>query len=184
MQKYAILIFFVIKEHQFSRNVLDEDNLNKSDALKTLSAYYGMFNKLLKMFILLEDSINRSENFDEIVGKDLNDLPRIKCPYSELFWSAFSRIRTKCREILGTGIIPNTDTFHAVIFVLRIVENLMILRKLEIKNFQIKSSTTKTKRLSQQTIVFFYTGMINFPNGDFSISTFTTMVLYKLSIDK
>ena len=77
MQKYAILIFFVIKEHQFSRNVLDEDNLNKSDALKTLSAYYGMFNKLLKLFILLEDSINRSENFDEIVGKDLNDLPRI-----------------------------------------------------------------------------------------------------------
>ena len=30
-----------------------------------------------------------------------------KCPYSELFWSAFSRIRTR--------ITPNTDTFHAVL---------------------------------------------------------------------
>ena len=120
----------------------------------------------------------------EIIGKDLKDLSREKCAYFKLFWSVFSRIRTKCREIMETGIIANTDTFRAVTFVLRIVKNLMIQRKLEIKNFQIKSSTTKTKRLSQQTIAFFYTRMMNFPNGDFSISTFTTMVLYKLSIDK
>ena len=32
------------------------------------------------------------------------DSLRKKCPYSELFWSLFSRIRTK--------ITPNTDTFH------------------------------------------------------------------------
>ena len=31
---------------------------------------------------------------------------RKKCPYSELFWSVFSRIRSK--------IAPNMDTFHAV----------------------------------------------------------------------
>ena len=31
---------------------------------------------------------------------------RKNCPYSELFWSAFSRIRTR--------ISPNTDTFHSV----------------------------------------------------------------------
>ena len=44
-----------------------------------------------------------------------------KCPYSELFWSAFSRIRTKYGEILNpnagkcwTRITPNTDTFHLV----------------------------------------------------------------------
>ena len=126
MQKYAILVFFIIKEHQFIRNVLDQDNLKKSDALKKLSAYYQMLNKLLKVSILLEDTIKCSENFDEIVGKDLKDLPRKKCAYSELFWSVFSRIRTKCREILETGIIANTDTFHAVIFVLRVVENLLI----------------------------------------------------------
>ena len=48
---------------------------------------------------------------------------RKKCPYSELFWSVFSRIQTeyrvsfhiqsKCRKI-RTRITPNTDTFHAV----------------------------------------------------------------------
>ena len=110
----------------------------------------------------------------EIIGKDLKDLSREKCANFELFWSVFSRIQTKCREIMETEIIANTDTFRAVIFFLRIVENLMIQRKLEIKNFQIKSSTTKTKRLSQQTIVFFYKRMMNFPYSDFSISTFTT----------
>ena len=34
----------------------------------------------------------------EIIGKDLKDLSREKCAYLELFWSVFSRIRTKCRE--------------------------------------------------------------------------------------
>ena len=50
---------------------------------------------------------------------------REKCPYSELFWSVFSRIRTeyeglvfsriqsKCGKI-WTRKTPNTDTFHAV----------------------------------------------------------------------
>ena len=50
---------------------------------------------------------------------------RKKYPYSELFGSAFSRIRTEYGEILRvspysvrmlrTRITPNTDTFHAVI---------------------------------------------------------------------
>ena len=104
MQKYAILIFiyiYIIKVHKFIRNVLDEDNFKKSDDLKTLSIYYKMFTKLFKVFILLEDSNKRLENFDEIVDKDLKYLPRKKCPYSDLFWSTFSRIRTKCREILS-----------------------------------------------------------------------------------
>ena len=61
---------------------------------------------------------------------------REKCPYSELFWSAFSRIWTEYGEILHvfeygeilplspriqsecgkirTRITPNTDTFYAV----------------------------------------------------------------------
>ena len=108
MQKYAILIYiyiyiyiYIIKVHKFIRNVLDEDNFKKSDDLKTLSIYYKMFTKLFKVFILLEDSNKRLENFDEIIDKDLKYLPRKKCPYSDLFWSTFSRIRTKCREILS-----------------------------------------------------------------------------------
>ena len=44
-----------------------------------------------------------------------------KCPYSDLFWSAFSRIwnesylriQSKCGE-MWTRVAPNTDTFHAV----------------------------------------------------------------------
>ena len=37
---------------------------------------------------------------------------REKCPYSELFWSLFSRVWTEYGEILR--ITPNTDTFYAV----------------------------------------------------------------------
>ena len=36
-----------------------------------------------------------------------------KCPYSELFWTVFSRIRTEYGKI-RTGITANTDTFNAV----------------------------------------------------------------------
>ena len=47
---------------------------------------------------------------------------REKYPYSELFWSAFFRIRTEYGErVQSEGgkmrirIAPNTDTFHAVL---------------------------------------------------------------------
>ena len=52
-----------------------------------------------------------------------------KCPYLELFWSAFSGIRSECRKIRSisqysirmrenrTRITPNTDTFYAVVVV-------------------------------------------------------------------
>ena len=42
-----------------------------------------------------------------------------KCPHSELFWSAFSRIRTEYGQIRSNEnadrITPNTDTFPVVI---------------------------------------------------------------------
>ena len=47
---------------------------------------------------------------------------REKCPYSELFWSTFSHIRSEFEEILQsdcrkmwTTITPNTDTFYAML---------------------------------------------------------------------
>ena len=46
---------------------------------------------------------------------------REKCPYSEFFWSLFSRIWTEYGEIkskcgkIRTRKAPNTDTFHAVL---------------------------------------------------------------------
>ena len=39
---------------------------------------------------------------------------RKKWPYSELFWSAFSRIQFECGKI-RTKVIPNTDTFYVVL---------------------------------------------------------------------
>ena len=45
---------------------------------------------------------------------------RKKSPYSELFYSVFSRIRTEYGEIRrdAARITPNMDRFHAVIIVL------------------------------------------------------------------
>ena len=39
-----------------------------------------------------------------------------KCPYSELLWSVFSCLQSKCRK-MRTRITPNTDTFYAVWFI-------------------------------------------------------------------
>ena len=53
----------------------------------------------------------------------LPTLPK-KCPYSEFFWSVFSRIRSKYGEIqsiqseygkIRTKKTPNTDSFYAVL---------------------------------------------------------------------
>ena len=43
-------------------------------------------------------------------SKNLDLSLRKKCPYSELFWSVISRIRTEYGE-MRTRINPNTDTF-------------------------------------------------------------------------
>ena len=56
---------------------------------------------------------------------------RKKCPYSDLFWPAFSRVWTEYGEILRIlriqfvcgeiriSITPNTDTFHAVLRIIK-----------------------------------------------------------------
>ena len=60
--------------------------------------------------------------------KELCQALRETCPYWVLFWSAFSRIRTKYGEIqvslgilsecgkIQTRVTPDTNTFHAVRF--------------------------------------------------------------------
>ena len=65
--------------------------------------------------------------FHRIILSSLSSSMLEKCPYSELFWSAFSHIRTECGEILcispiqslcrkiRTRTILNTDTFYAVL---------------------------------------------------------------------
>ena len=61
-------------------------------------------------------SCNPSQNFWEFSEKFYNSSFPENCPYSELFWTVFSRIRTR--------ITQNMDSFHAVgisaIFIIRI----------------------------------------------------------------
>ena len=55
---------------------------------------------------------------------------RKKCPYLELFWSTFCRIRTEYGEIwsiqskfgkMRTRISPNTNTFHVIWYALMLL---------------------------------------------------------------
>ena len=82
-----------------------------------------------KKYAGLQTSIFPETELQTNIFKKLNgDTLREKCSYSELFWSVFSHIRTKYREIrsyiqeyiqsesgkIRTRITPNTDTFYAV----------------------------------------------------------------------
>ena len=85
---------------------------------------------LVKQFIFITLEINITKATRSI-AQWINDFHffalRKKCPYSELFWSAFSRIRTEhgvslriqseCGKI-RTRITPNTETFHAVLIII------------------------------------------------------------------
>ena len=68
-----------------------------------------MFATLLKVFILLEDSIKRSKNFDEIVEKDLKDLPSKRGPYSELFCSVFPAFTLNAFALNSVRMWENGD---------------------------------------------------------------------------
>ena len=55
-----------------------------------------------------------------LASEHASELLRKKCPYSELFWSAFSRIysvslriQSECGK-MRTRLSPNTNTFHPV----------------------------------------------------------------------
>ena len=70
-----------------------------------------------KLQIVLENMENIRKTLENIIFHS------VKCPYSELFWSTFSRTRTEYGEILRispysvrmrTRITPNTNTCYAV----------------------------------------------------------------------
>ena len=58
----------------------------------------------------VNEYINRLSPF--VIFNGLVSL-RKKCPYSDLFWSVFSRIQSESGKI-RTEKTPNTDTCHAV----------------------------------------------------------------------
>ena len=78
---------------------------------------------LFKKNLVIVSNLNIS--FSDLFWKYLTLSLRKKCRYSQLFWSAFSRIQTEYGEILflpieskcrkmRTRITPNMDTFHAL----------------------------------------------------------------------
>ena len=55
---WAILIFFIIKEHKFIKSVLDEDNLKTSDTLKTRSHTMRCLLNFWKCSLCLKIALN------------------------------------------------------------------------------------------------------------------------------
>ena len=92
--------------------------------------------------ITLWNKVNRIDFFDKMafLRKNVNPPLHKKCPYLDLFWSAFSRIQTEYGEIqsispysvqmwkMRTRITPNTDTFHAIHTALKIYFLFIALR--------------------------------------------------------
>ena len=67
-EEMSYLDFHIRKEHKFLRKFLSDDQLNKSEILKSLTTYYQAFETVLQIIIILEDLINDSAKFDEITN--------------------------------------------------------------------------------------------------------------------
>ena len=77
-----------------------------------------------------------------------------KCHYSELFWSVFSRIRTKCGYIIRISpnsiwirITPNRNTFCEVFYstkVAEVVNQRCSARKILFRNIYMKASVLES----------------------------------------
>ena len=77
------LDLFIRKQPKFVINVLEDKELKKSTVLKSLSDYYNVFLKLTKVFLLLEDSIKRLADIDDITDKDLKNFCENNCVESD-----------------------------------------------------------------------------------------------------
>ena len=77
------LDLFIRKQPKFVINVLEDKELKKSTVLKSLSDYYNVFLKLTKVFLLLEDSIRRLADIDDITDKDLKNFCENNCVESD-----------------------------------------------------------------------------------------------------
>ena len=117
---------------------------------------------------MLEDSVKRSTNFEEIVDKDLKDLLRKKCPCSGPYFSAFVLNTERYGEspysiwMWGNGDQDKSEKSkwwhfsHSDCCLNNCgeyddLEEILI----EVKNFQIKKSTTKS--YSTNYCFFLYT---------------------------
>ena len=79
------LDFFIRKEHKFIKTILGEDEVKQSAALKSVSNYIEVFLKFTKVFILLENNIQRLTDFEDIVEQYLKNFYQNNCRKFDTF---------------------------------------------------------------------------------------------------
>ena len=65
--------FIIQKEHKFLRNVLSNEDLQKSESIRSLESYHEKFKKYIKLCIFAEDSLKTLNDFNECFHDELID---------------------------------------------------------------------------------------------------------------
>ena len=107
--------FLIQKEHKFLRNVLSEDDLNKSDAIKTIDSYHEKFKKYLRICIYAESSMKTLNTFSECCYNELIELLNENLPEIENFENlkeAISEVKIKSK----TKISKNNLQIYAFFY--------------------------------------------------------------------
>ena len=110
-EEMSYLDFHIRKEHKFLRKFLSDDQLNKSEILKSLTTYYQAFETVLQIIIILEDLINDSAKFDEITNGALRKFLKEKCAEFSDFDEVLNEIRKKEIKISNKKIPKMTLDF-------------------------------------------------------------------------
>ena len=94
-EKMSYLDFIIQKEHKFLRNVLSEDDLQKSKQINNIENYHEDFKKYLKICIFTKNSFNLFKNFSECHHYELIEFINENLPDVE----NFAELREKIEEM-------------------------------------------------------------------------------------
>lgn len=87
-EKFSYGNFIIQKEHKFLRNIFSKEDLEKSDAIKSIESYHEHFLKYLKICVYAEKSINSLKDFSECYFDELTEFIDSELPalndFSEL----------------------------------------------------------------------------------------------------
>lgn len=84
-EKMSYLDFIIQKEHKLLRNVLSEDDLQKSKQINNIENYHEIFKKYLKICIFIENSFNLFKNVSECHHYELIEFINENLPDVEKF---------------------------------------------------------------------------------------------------
>ena len=93
--------FIIQKEHKFLRNVLSNEDLQKSDSIKSLESYHEKFKKCIRICIYTENSIKTLNNFTECFHDELVEFLNENFPDIENFEELkelISEVKVKSRS--------------------------------------------------------------------------------------